>query len=374
MDFGAVECSRGMYAYCFVFFLLIFLLFFSKYNSKRLFTSFSTLNKIMFCLILAYVITSFYNGDFWHYKLYVIEDYQFYKPSEPIYDIIKTICFNNYLLFRIVIWGSALLILTQTLKKYKLNINMSLYFFFCMYISVFDYGRVSLAMAIYFLGFTYLFNSSTKSVLVKVLGIILMILSSTFHHSLYTLIILSPLVLLPLNKKSFVMSLLVCPFLIVFLKDIILDISTNGLFGISVIADKVTNYSEYEVEEKSLLERLRYIWLYSTFYLPFIISTFKILFTNTNQDKVHAPEIIKLYRLSFYMIYLTTMILFLGFENQVLFYRNLFMLMIPLTILISYLRQNNFISSKTFSMLILLGVGYSIFRHSKVLLRFSPIH
>ena len=365
IDFSVTECSKGMYLYCFAFFLLIFSVYWKKYSG---FCKSLKLDILFFLLILAYVTTSFYNGDFWHLQDYIVNENQLWKPSEPIYDTISDFVGDNYLLFRIIVWGGALVLIIKIFKRYSLNINTTLYYFFALYISVFDYARVSLAMAIYFFGFVLFTNVPKKfSLWCKVLGVTLMLLSVVFHTSLLAVILLTFIIWLPLNKKTLIFLAFAFPIFSLIIKFVVFDIILGGAG--ELIMYKISGIIDADMGETTTMERIRLMWHYSTFYIPFIIVSYLLFFKN---DVNHFPKsILKLYKITLSIIVLATSTLFLGTSSKVLFYRFLYMSMIPLTVLMCYLKETGVLSLKMYKKIMIYGALYLVFRHTKVLLRWS---
>lgn len=365
IDFSVTECSKGMYIYCFTFFLVIFFAYWKKFSG---FYKKQKLDLLFFLFVFVYVTTSFYNGDFWHLQDYLVSGNELWKPSEPIYDEISDFVKDNYLLFRVIVWGGALVLLINIFKRYKLNVNTTLYYFFALYISVFDYARVSLAMAVYFLGFALLTNTPKKFCLwYKVVGITLILLSMVFHTSLLAIILLTFVVWIPLNKKSLIFLIFAFPIFSLIIKFIVFDIILGGAG--ELIMYKVLGIIDADVGDTTILEKFRLMWHYSTFYLPFIIVSFLLFFKN---DINNFPKsIFKLYKITLGIIILATSTLFLGTSSKVLFYRFLYMSMIPLTILICNLKETNILSLRLYKNIMVYGAFYLVFRHTKVLLRWS---
>lgn len=370
IDIDAIECSKGMYIYCLAFYLLIIILFYKKYNTYHKFSTVSNrLNPFFALLVLIYVLTSFYNGDYWHYKAFMRYD-DFWRPSEDIYDFLANLVGRNYLLYRLVVWGLAFYLLIKIFRRFNLNQNYSLLYFFILYISVFDYARASLAMTIYFLGFTYMIKPICGKLLTsKIFGMALMLSSYFFHHSMIVLIILYLMRYAPINKKIIVLCLVLIPnigLLLLYVFNMLTGLNADSL---ELVMMKIDGYSVLETEDVSLLENMRLIWHYSTFFIPFIIVIYKMVFSLPKHK--YPAYIFDLCKISLGIIIFSSSCLFLGFNNNVLFYRTLYMSMIPLTVLICYLNEKGCITFKTYRLLILMGAGYTLFRHFKVLLRWA---
>ena len=102
---------------------------------------------ILFCLI------PFWGGDYFHYmeifpmlkqgwnQLNVEEIYEFFARYSP-----------DYHFFRFIIWGTAFWLVCKCIRILHLNFDLSIFFFTSLFLYKFSYARVSLCMAIMYLG------------------------------------------------------------------------------------------------------------------------------------------------------------------------------------------------------------------------------
>lgn len=371
IDFEVTECSQNMYLFCFMFFLGIALLFWKKnvikYDGWK-----KTYQPIFVALVFIYTILSFYNGDFWHYQAFVLGTDDHWTPSEPIYEIIADILGRNYLMFRIVIWGSALFLLLKIFKLYGLDRGQTLYFFFCTYISVFDYARASLAMAIMWLGVSYLIILTRKRPLIaSTMGILLILLSFFFHHSMLVTILSCLMLLVPLNKKILLLIICLFPVLVIIAYKAITNYTGVDILGDDSIGRKLAGL-DFEAAEMSFLEKIRNLWHFMTFYIPFFIITYTIfLKKKTKQIRIAIRKYYQLYKVVFGVVLIASSMLFVGLENLLMFYRILYISMIPLAVIFCGLHQHGLISRKLYKSVIIFGILYVIFRHSKMLLHWQ---
>ncbi|MDD7449023.1 MAG: EpsG family protein [Prevotellaceae bacterium] len=365
-DITATECSQGMYIFCSLYYLFVSLGYKTKYTRSR--TLSNRIDRTLVCLVFTYILFSFINGDYWHYREFVINYDEYWKPSEELYEMIADGIGRNYILFRCVVWGGALILFLQIIKKYNLNYNTSLYYIFTIYILIFSYARATLAMAVFFEGFSFLFKTNNNRNII--VGILLMLLSYFFHHSMLALIGLSFFCFLPLNKYLYISLFFLLPVIASMIGTIFQNFIGIGIDGLELVYRKMEGYREYEALDKSFLETIRSAWLYSLFYIPFIISTWIILIKKTNELPIYIK---KLYSMTYAIVLFATSILFLGFNNNIMYYRLLYMSMIPLTILICYFREKSYISLQLYKLLIYYSIWYMVVTDVKKLLRYSPI-
>lgn len=362
------ECSWGMYLFSTIFFLFIVSWYWNKYNTKKYLRK-KTDYGFLFLIIL-YILTAFYNGDYWHYLLYVFKLDLRYAPSEEIYDKIVELVDGDYMLFRLIVWGGALMLFIITSKYCKLNVNSTLYCLFAMYIGVFDYARATLAMAVYFCGFAMLTTSSKTNFIKIILSILIICFSCTFHTSMNIVIAMTIIILLPLNKKMLLILFIAIPILMSAVNMLLSVFLGANLETMANVYEKIEQYQSFEnTRDYSFLENVRLLWLYCTFFVPFVFSTYIMFFKNKFDQ---FPFYVKcLYKIIFAIIMLAVSTKSMGFNNNVLFYRYLYMSMIPLTILICYLREYEYMSFSMYRKILLFGIYYMCFRQAKVLFKWQ---
>ena len=101
---------------------------------------------------------------------------------------------------------------------------------------------------------------------------------------------------------------------------------------------------------------------YATYYVPLVV-IIKCIYKKTFNKQV-APELFLLFKVTFAIIFVATIFFFLDISNKVLFYRILFMSLIPLSIIIAELYRKRIISRRAFNSLIILGLAYQAARDS----------
>lgn len=143
-------------------------------------------NQITFTKFLVFVfcIFSFWGPD-WFYYIPVFQNLKNLDRThmEDIYVFISQIS-PNYIFFRTVIWGSAVLLAINLFKRIEVNSIIALLIFSAIWLIWFSYARVSLAMALMFWGvaiiYKPLFGIKTFSFLV---GFAAIFASLYFHKS-----------------------------------------------------------------------------------------------------------------------------------------------------------------------------------------------
>lgn len=301
---------------------------------------------IVVILIFIYIIFSFW-GDWFHYNRDVILIKNGWETNlEDIYKwLINNICFH-YLVFRILIWGTAFLLLWKTARNLHINIDLVLLFLGCGWMTLFAYARVTLAMSILYYGFSLLYINNRNSILYHILGILLICGSFFFHKTaLFGIaMILLGFIGSKVNSKFLVGILLLTPLLIGIVSNYLFQFvisefdSSNTLIQQSSAAGK--EYLQNDSEDSGLGAMIRSFFEYSSYYLMAFICLFSIL---SNRNKIHISNAIKtLSTICLLTIASASIFAFdLGLNTKVIYVRFLRFSVIPIILLMAYFYQNS---------------------------------
>lgn len=352
--------------YCFI--LYCFLLLISlRGNVGAINRDHSKIRTIMlFCGITWFALTSFINDDFFHYYEIMgdykrgVMDSEFIGLEMP-YQYIIYYFGGNYFLFRLIVWGGSLLLIALSARAFGVSAYNTMFLVLAGFIIIFSYARATLAMSIFALGAVTisLASEQRRAMLKKLIGIGIMALSIYFHRSMLPMVIIAvPLLLLPYKRDFTRLSLYLFPIMVLGCSLLLREaLGELTLLANSTMDDEsgILKKMEYYAEDKGVESNLNgYIALtlkYATFYVPLLLIAIslrskKVITTLDNRC-------IWLYLITYLMIVIATSMLFIGFDSDVLFYRYLFMSFVPLCILISYMRQNNILSVKSYNFIII---------------------
>lgn len=309
--------------------------------------------------VFLFVITCSLDGDFYHYQQ-MVKNYNFLPGAsnhgEPIYKYIIGLIDRNYLLFRIIVWGGALMLYKKTLKNLGLNVNHTLFVMFALYILVFSYARASLAMAVYFWGLSICITSKTNSYI----GIAIICCSYCFHHSIIIAIAITPVIFIKINKKILILSLIVIPLLFLLLKGTIQQIMFDGtILNNEEVQGKLELYSNREISAVNWKGMIYEFSGYLTFFLPFLLCINTLYLKKNNYIPIYIQILLKI---TFALILISVMFLFLDIQGKVFFYRILYMTFIPLSIITYYIYSSGYIKKKTFCRIINIGIIAQLYR------------
>lgn len=339
--------------YCVIIYLLFIVVYYKRYVTFALYQY----NKTNYWLVLAallLIITACIDGDWFSYRE-MVYNYDFivgaYNHGEPIYAYIIRFIHNNYLLFRIIVWGGALGITCLTFYRFGVNINTAVFFLIAVFLVKFNYSRATLGMASYFLGLSFLLKPGKSNIFIRFIIVVFCFWGGyEFHHSIILLIFVTIVAYLPMEKPYVVLILLVLlPFFASFFHDnfLLIDQLEN-----EYISKKLNNYIERDTGSSNIYGKIAGIISYGAFILPIIIDT---IIVAKNSKTIELP-IKRLYRITIVTSLLAFMFAFMGLNSTVFIYRILFMTMIPLTILTVYLYENKLMTLKTYSAVVIWGV------------------
>ena len=171
-----------------------------------------------------------------------------------------------------------------------------------------------------------------------------------FHHSMIVLTMLTPLILLPLDKKG------VLAIVIVFLPVLAYIMQSNlnivDALNIDYLSDKMEIYVDREGEQRSFFGQLANVLLYGTFYVPIVIDIHVYL----KYKKSVERTMVLLFRLLMIITLFSFSFLFMGFKSAVFFYRFLYMTMIPIVIITVYFYSNGLMSKRQYKAILLWGI------------------
>ena len=354
--------ARGNF-YCALLFFLIVLIYWKRCTSPAGLAIKAEGGGLLSFLVVFFAVTACYTGDFFGYQSLVDS----YLPGmdsfhlEKVYEYIITYTKCSYPLFRIVVWGGAVLCFVLTAKLLKVNLTVSLFIMFLLFTTPFCYARASLAMAIFFFGLSlWMHGRRNKKIHIVLLGIAILLCSYLFHKSILVLIILTASCFLPINKKT-ILPILIIIGLLGFAVDNMVDSFLDLALGLG--DDQLTEKIEYGREmfegrqdiKATLFGWIFLLWQYIPFYLTFIIVSIEML-----KKERQASIMADIYRITFAIIMLATLLLVFGSHSYTYFYRYLFMSYIPLSILTVYLYTNGYMSKSKYSTIIYVCGGYNL--------------
>lgn len=346
-----------------LYFIIVFL--FWKHYVTEFDNSYSP-NPLFIILFVLYLTFAYDGGDFFHYAEIVQKNFD--DDLERFYRHLGDFVSHNYFLFRICVWGGAFFLFFITCKRFLIDPYKASYFLFVVYILIFDYARATLAMAVYFYGLSFLCMPIRNNKFISyIIGFIIIASSVGFHRSMYLVIVMTSMIVIPINKKTIIFILLLFAMSGPFLNRIFFMLVHYGVMGFNDLNEKIAEYSSQGFYDGySQLEWIRRAMEYSTFFIPFGIVTYKLIIQNNSTDEDMCFIAIKrLYKVTLGLLMLAISTLLVDLETFTLFYRFLYMSMIPICILFCYAREQNVISHSLYKKVLLLGILCKSFGFAK---------
>lgn len=319
--------------------------------------------KICTLFSLLFFLFPFYGGDYYHYLEYytkALSNPHLNSSLEEIYSTIANNTFGSYTLFRLIIWGSSMLLIIKTANGIGLPKPIFLLVLSCCFITVLAYARVTLSMALIFYG-TYIL-ATKKNVLYLILGIGFICVSFFFHKSALFGIAMVVCVLIcqRIGRTSYIIFLLSIPLVIGILSYFISDFLQTSIAEEYINIDSAQGYLSSEKTEKGMgalilnfLQRTPYYCLSLIFFLLVIRNKLSLL-----------PKQLQLFGSLTFLITITASLYLIdmGLNTYVLYYRFLTFAAIPSVIFLSTLKLYkiyNRLTTLTFYMLVC-STAYSL--------------
>lgn len=251
---------------------------------------------------------------------------------------------DNYLVFRTIIWGSALLLFLLTLRRLQIRFDLALLLFSTVWIIWFSYARASLSMSILFYGSALLYRPSCRHKLFSyAIGCAAIVCAFFLHKSSLFGIAVVVIAILSQNKpkNTSIAFLIVFPALVLLASYFINNISTFDLGDESDLSSYVEAGAKHLRKRgggggigpfiQKLLERI-----------PYYILAFFSLKSMRSSSYYEMPKEIQLFtRILFYVVLFASVFAFdLGPNTRVLYTRFLRFSAIPAVIVLSYMLEH----------------------------------
>ncbi|MGM9842626.1 MAG: EpsG family protein [Muribaculaceae bacterium] len=254
-------------------------------------------------------------------RKYHVEDFYFW--------LIRTIPFSYYL-WRLAVWGSAVVLMAWTFKLNKLNNECVAFLFVLILLQQFSFTRASLGVAMLLFAVSLFLNAKTESMYYYVFAIAGCIASYFLHKSMPLFLLMSILALCPINKTTFWALVIAFPILRMVIIPFVMDFIASGY-----LSEKTTEFAESYLDREKIVLNFKGLIQSVIKYAPLYI-TFFILIKEYIFKKIFLPPNIRLFfHLAFILFYISS--LFLGQEtSNFVTSRTEHVMFFPLTIVMAY--------------------------------------
>lgn len=305
---------------------------------------------ILFCMFAVIDTDYEHYGDI--YKRYT--QYNELGHLEPFYGALMDVS-STYTMFRTLVWGTASLLFYKTIERLGLPIRYTLFLFVPIYLLTFSYARVSLALAVFFYGYSFLIKPHCYYKLNSfIVGGLLIFVSYFLHKSMLFMIILFPFSFFKLRKVYIYAALAFIPICITFLNTDFARIMTSGNL-LDADSMQFTSFSSYS-NKKDTIKGIgilisRVLSWGGLYYL--LVEFVRTYFREEELDKPFS----RILNLVFISLIVTLPFFFMKGTNQILFYRFLYMSYIPVILIISYLSSNSMVTNGLRNAMIVTAFG-----------------
>lgn len=326
--------------------------------------------KSLWFVILFFCLYAFWDTDYFSFAAIFYEGLENFR--DPIYYYISKISFGSYIIFRLWIWGVAILLLRDIARRFGLNQNNFCYIFAVFFLLTFSYARVSLGMALYFWGLSFLLIKDKRwfGRIIRIFASF--VLAYLSHRSMLVVILLTPWAFVKLTKRKVMLFAILSPFVVIGVQAILGNIIAGKLLsGESEFAQSASDYAQSAIEISFNWKwRLITILRYWSFYIALGYILYVLYFKNKYEYCSSAVQ--SLLTLTLFIVIIAATILVVAGNRMLglwlVGYRYLYMAGIPLCIIISYLYQNRVFSEKEVKFMLLFPFLYAeLFLLGKIL-------
>lgn len=315
--------------------------------------------RITWIMALFFCLFAFWDTDFFTFRRGFYTN--FISAKDPLYEQISDFAFDSYTLFRFLVWGTALYLYKCICKRFELSYNISIYIFIFFFLLTFSYARVSLAMACFFYGLSFMIKPNNINLPRRAFSImILFLLAFWAHRSILVLICISPISLIPLTKKRLFLLLLLLPIFV-----FVLNIIVNHFLVAESVSSSFSGSAQHYVKLKT---EMNFNWKYSlmiylrniSFYIATCFLIWKLIIRNIDNADCY---IYKLLTITIVILIIASSFFIIsgsvGFGLFIIGYRYLYMLGIPLCTLLAYAYENNYCSKRSVNLILIPSLLYS---------------
>lgn len=300
---------------------------------------------LLFCMVFA-----FYGGDFYHWVDDINEmrgtaNTLKYMQGElmqiewPYYYIGYFVNYD-FILSRIVIWGTAFILFSITAKRLEVNFQTFIYCFAVFALSKASYGRVALAWAIGYYGYSFIVkppqNTFSKYGSI-IIGCIVIAISTIFHKSALLLPLTMGLSLISFKKWTIILLAIGFPIAVLFANSDLLPFLQLATQEESDLVN--VNTTQYYLEGGAdnivgIGMQVNNFIEFTTYYLVLVLVVLAIWKGDYKSWPFHIQKYanIVILTISIASVFLFTK----GFNTYVIFYRFLFFSVFPIAILMTY--------------------------------------
>lgn len=318
--------------------LILWLIFVIIYRAEFFRHTNRSMNYAFIGIIVTIFATfGFSEADTYHYHRIYDEMLKFSEAIhvEDFYYWLIKVLPHNYYIWRLVVWGSATILMIAAFKRFDLNSRAVGFVFPLILLQQFTITRGCLGIALFLYSLSFIIKPSGHKILSYTCGILGCILSVFLHRSLPLFIIMALLALIPLNKTLILLSVIVFPIIRGAIMPYVFDI-----IGSSFFSDETAAFAQNYLQAERSVANFNGLIRAALEYLPrFLIFIF--LIKEYFYKKQYIDKSVKfLLKYSYSLFYIA--LLFWGqATSSFVASRTIHMMCFPLTIVVAYNMTTN---------------------------------
>ena len=289
---------------------------------------------LLWCSILIFCLFDKCGGDYFHYQEQVHDLYIYTGLGtglEKVYVWLVGQIGYSYFLFRLAVWGSALLCYRLLMRYLDYSGLDAVWVFLLVLLVNFSYARVSLGLVIFFNGYVRLCEPKKK--MDRFWGLCFLVASCFFHKTIVILLLLSCFSCIKLNKYLIACLLILFPVLV-----FIMNRYVGDLVLMLEAGSASAHYLNQDAESQGLAARLQDFLRFAPIVVFLFLLAKEYFNAETNEQ---LPKFIKrLFVLVLVILYASSVLSFLNVGSSAISYRIRNMCLLPVTILLIYHIKN----------------------------------
>lgn len=255
----------------------------------------------VFFLLALYSTFAFVDADTYHYE-YLFDNMRQFGTRMHVenFYFILTRYISNYYVWRFVIWGGASLILVAALKKANMDAAIVGFLLPCFVFREFSLTRGALGISLIMLALTYWYSDKRRLFKYIVAGVCL-VASYYLHRSIpIFLLIMVIALMLPFNKRTVTISIVLFPVLYVMASYLI-----GSVFNILVLDEDMAVFIETYSEAERIVANWKGIVLLAFQWFGLILLTVCLCKHYLNKNNEYSRLSFMMFKYSYVLLYIS---------------------------------------------------------------------
>lgn len=280
---------------------------------------------LLFIILVFYTLFNFSGGDEDRYRFFVEYGFMNYgekehDPIETLYVFLAALSSRNFLIWKIYVYGGAILLTFSALWRLKSFNYISLMGFSLFAMGTYGHSRGVLAFAIFLFGYSFI---RPKKKISTIIGFLIIYVSHFAHSSMVLPIVLSFFIFFKFTKTRIRLLLMAFPLVVLLFNIMIPYLSSESIFMDTHAGYKFETYTEEGTNAGSSYGRSIMAITYEIYGL-FVIGSLTYYAVKAELIGKLPYEISKITRVSFYLVYVSFVIYFSSLSTTLAVFQRYF--------------------------------------------------